>query len=149
MRYDLTPLLAFPFHSPSLVLHPRPPPSQEKCDRLVELILKYDERTRLAEYQFYRSDGAEEVERTAGLAALDLAALDARLRGGADVLHRACAVAAFAGTGSRRCHGHLLEQLQLKEGGGMVVVRTALEEFASLLGDGEQKEQLRRYSAAL
>ena len=94
------------------------------------------------------NDGDDDNGR-ADLAALDLAALDARLRGGADVLHRACAVAAFTGTGSRRCHGHLLEQLQLKEGGGMVVVRTALEEFASLLGDGEQKEQLRRYSAAL
>ena len=66
---------------------------------------------------------------------------DAKLRGGGDVLHRVCAIAAFAATGSRRCHEHILEQLETQNA-GMGVVKEALEEFANLLDEGRQKKQL-------
>jgi len=114
--------------------------SQEKCDRIVELCLKYDERSRLAEYQFYRSDEAEDLERS-GAVDMELAALHAKLRGGGDVLHRVCAIAAFAATGSRRCHEHILGQLETQNA-GMGIVKEALEEFANLLDEGRQKKQL-------
>ena len=120
---------------------------QEKCDRAVELCLKYDERARLAEYQYYRSDEAEELEQT-GAVDIELAALNAKLRGGGDVLHRVCAVASFASTGSKRCHEHILDQFETQNA-GMSVVKKALEEFAALLDDGLQKNQLSGYLAAL
>ena len=121
---------------------------QEKCDRVVELCLKYDERARLAEYQFYRSEGAEELEQTAGAVELELAALNAKLRGGGDIFHRVCALASFALTGSKRCHEHILEQLE-RQNAGMGVIKKALGEFAVLLDDGHQKKQLSGYLAAL
>lgn len=120
---------------------------QEKCDRVVELCLKYDERARLAEYQFYRSDEADELEQT-GAVEIELAALNAKLRGGGDILHRVCAIASFASTGSKRCHEHILEQLETQNA-GMAVIKKALEEFAVLLDDGNQKQQLSGYLAAL
>ena len=113
----------------------------------MELCLKYDERSRLAEYQFYRSDEAEELERS-GAVDMELAALHAKLRGGGDVLHRVCAIAAFAATGSRRCHEHILGQLETQNA-GMGIVKEALEEFANLLDEGRQKEQLSEYLAIL
>ena len=121
---------------------------QEKCDRVVELCLKYDERARLAEYQFHRSEEAEELEQTAGAVDLELAALNARLRGGGDILHRVCALSSFALTGSKRCHEHILEQLETQNA-GMGVIKKALGEFAVLLDDGHQKQQLSGYLAAL
>ena len=57
----------------------------EKCDRLVELCLKYDARARLAEYQFYRSDEAEEIEQEGGMD-IEVMALNAKLKGGGDIL---------------------------------------------------------------
>ena len=120
---------------------------QEKCDRLVELCIKYDERARLAEYQYYRSDEAEELEQS-GAVDMELAALNAKLKGGGDILHRVCAVAAFASVGSRRCHEHILEQLETLNS-GMGLIKSALEEFASLLDEGPQKKQLSGYLAAL
>lgn len=120
---------------------------QEKCDRVVELCLKYDERARLAEYQFYRSDEADELEQT-GAVEIELAALNAKLRGGGDILHRVCAIASFSSTGSKRCHGHILEQLETQNA-GMSAIKKALGEFAVLLDDGHQKQQLTGYLAAL
>jgi beta-catenin-like protein 1 len=111
------------------------------------LCLKYDERARLAEYQYYRSDEADELEQS-GDVDMELAALNAKLRGGGDFLHRICSVASFASTGSQRCHQHVLEQLETQNA-GMGVVKKALEEFAALLNKGRQKEQLRGYLEAL
>ena len=113
----------------------------------MELCLKYDERARLSEYQFYRSDEADELEQT-GAVEIELAALNAKLRGGGDILHRVCAIASFSSTGSKRCHEHILEQLETQNA-GMSVIKNALEEFAVLLDDGDQKKQLSGYLAAL
>ena len=135
---------------PSYILHSsiRFLVSQEKCDRIVELCLKYDERSRLAEYQFYRSDEAEELERS-GAVDMEIAALHAKLRaGGADVLHRLCAVAAFAAVGSRRCHEHILGQLETQNA-GMGVVKEGLSEFVNLVDKGRQQGQLEGYLTIL
>lgn len=86
-----------------------------KCDRLVELCLKYDQRMRLAEARYYRSEAAEEAERE-GLD-IDLAALHEKLKGGGDLFHCIGAICAFASVESRRCHEHILEQLKVKNSG--------------------------------
>ena len=88
----------------------------EKCDRTIELCLKYDEKARIAEYQYFRSDDAEEAERL-GID-VEFAALAAKLRGGGDVFHRSCAILSFAIVGSKRCRGHVMDQLKL-QGSGM------------------------------
>jgi len=115
----------------------------EKCDRLVELCLKYDEKSRTAEYNFYRTTEEDDLEDQEG-SAVELAALNAKLKGGGDLFHRVGAVAAFACVGSKRCHNHVLKQLTLQKS-GIGTVKAALEEFAKMLGTGNQKDQLDKY----
>ena len=113
----------------------------EKCDRLVELLLQYDQKARKAEYKFYRSDAED---RLLDSDEVELAALDAKLRGGGDLFHRLGAICAFCCVGSRKCHEHILDQLTLQNG-GIGVVKAAIEEFVSVLDDGDQKKQLEEY----
>lgn len=114
----------------------------EKCDRTIELCLKFDEKARIAEYQYFRSDEAEEAEQL-GID-VELAALNAKLRGGGDVFHRSCAILSFACVGSKRCHGHVMDQLKL-QGSGISVIKVGLIDFASLLSDAPQKSQIEHY----
>ena len=86
--------------------------NQEKCDRTIELCLKYDEKARIAEYQYFKSDEADDAEKF-GLD-LDVAALSAKLRGGGDVFHRLAAIISFVCIGSTRSHVHVREQLKLQ-----------------------------------
>lgn len=78
-----------------------------KCNRLVELLLKYDQKARIAEYKFYRSTDEED----------ELAALHAKLKGGGDLFHRLGAIAAFCCVGSKKCHRQILDQLTLQQSG--------------------------------
>ena len=110
----------------------------EKCDRLVELLLEYDQKTRTAEYKFYRSD----LEETLDQDDVELAALDAKLSGGGEFFHRLGAIAAFACVRSKTCHSHILTQLTLRKS-GIGVVKLAVEDFISVLEDGEQKRKLK------
>ena len=89
--------------------------SQEKCDRTIELCLKFDEKARIAEYQYFRSDEAEEAEQLG--VDIELASLDAKLRGGGGIFHRASAILSFACVGSTRCHSHVRDQLKLQGSG--------------------------------
>jgi beta-catenin-like protein 1 len=114
---------------------------EEKCDRLVELCLRYDEKARQAEFRFFKTDVEEALDNEE---MVQLAALEAKLAGGGEVLHRICAVAAFCCVGSKRCHERILSQLRLQQS-GIGLIRDALQEFASNLGDGTQKEQLEFY----
>lgn len=82
-----------------------------KCNRVVELLLKYDQKARTAEYKFYRNTDEEEGEE------LELAALNAKLKGGGDLFHRIGAIAAFCCVGSKKCHEQILEQLTLQQSG--------------------------------
>ena len=77
------------------------------------MLLHYDQKARTAEYKFYRSDVEEEMDS----AAVELAALDAKLKGGGDEFHRLGAIAAFVCAGSRKGHNHILEQLTLQQSG--------------------------------
>ena len=70
---------------------------------------------RRAEYKFFKSDKAEEVEEE-GLD-IDLAALDTKLKGGGELFYRVSAILAFAAMGPRRCHEHTLEQLKTQNSG--------------------------------
>lgn len=110
---------------------------------------------------------------------MELGALGARLRGGGDVFHRACAVLSFVCVGSRRCRAHAMDQLKLR-GSGMsrelgfvrstfvaiveprinscinfvfrifvAVIKTGLKEFSMLLGEGSQKSQIEHYIAEI
>lgn len=115
--------------------------NDEKCDRLVELLLVYDAKARAAEYRFYRSDVEERLEDEQ---AIQLAALDAKLAGGGDLWHRLAALAAFVCVGSRRGHERILAQLRLQQS-GIGLVREALQEFIENLDDGPQKQQLESY----
>jgi len=104
--------------------------------------MKYDEKARIAEYQYFRSDEAEEAEKMG--VDVELAALDAKLRGGGGVFHRSCAILSFACVGSKRCRGHVMDQLKL-QGSGISVIKVGLNEFATLLSDGSQKSQIEHY----
>mmetsp|Transcript_11425 Transcript_11425/g.16156 ORF Transcript_11425/g.16156 Transcript_11425/m.16156 type:complete len:437 (-) Transcript_11425:382-1692(-) len=118
----------------------------EKCTQVLELCLKYDAKMRHAEYKYYRSDEAEEAEHN-GID-VDLAALNVKLRDGGDLFHRLGAIAAFAALGSKRCHEHMLKELS-NRGSGIGVIKSAIEEFASVLDDGYQKSQLETYMKAI
>lgn len=77
--------------------------------------MKYDEKARVAEYQYYRSDEAEEAEELG--VDVEIAAMGAKLRGGGDLFHRSCAILSFAILGSRRCRGHVMDQLKMQGSG--------------------------------
>ncbi len=87
----------------------------EKCDRMIELCLKYDAKMRHAEYMYFKSDEAEEAE-ASGID-IDMAALNAKLEGGGEIFHRISSVIACAASGSKRCHEHLLHQLRTQNSG--------------------------------
>jgi len=118
----------------------------EKCDRMIELCLKYDTKMRQAEYRYFKSDEAEEAE--ANGIDVDMAALNARLEGGGELFHRMSSVIAFAASGSKRCHEYLLEQLRTQNS-GIGVIKAAIEEFVSILDEGEHREQLKTYLLAI
>jgi beta-catenin-like protein 1 len=116
----------------------------DKCDRLVELCLAYDRKARQAEFDFYR-DVEESMSSEGDPSLAGVAALAARLEGGGDVLHHACAIAAFCCVESRRCHERILSQLRL-QGSGITLIRDALLEFVANLDDGRpQKAQIASY----
>lgn len=48
---------------------------------------------------------------------VELGALGAKLRSGGDVFHRSCAILSFACVGSKRCRGHVMDQLKLQGSG--------------------------------
>ena len=119
----------------------------EKCDRLVELCLKYDAKMRQAEYDYYKSDEAEEAEES-GID-VDIAAMNAKLKGGGDLFHRVSALIGFVALTSKRCHEQILEQLKIQNN-GIGVVKAALNEFASLFGEESgQYQQLMAYLSAI
>jgi beta-catenin-like protein 1 len=110
----------------------------DKLDRLVELLLSYDERARKAEFKFYRYNDGDDDEDDA------LGALSAKLAGGGDLFHRIGAICAFVSVNSKRSHSHLMQQLTLQKS-GIGLVKTAVQEFVSVLADEEQKTQLHQY----
>jgi beta-catenin-like protein 1 len=127
----------------------------EKCKRIVDLCLVYDQKARAAEYKFYRSDLEETLQGLVGAKEDNngkdeetpvqlAAALNAKLKGGGDLFHRLGAICAFCCTGSRTCHELVLSHLHAKES-GIGLIREALQEFISILGDDEQKVQLSNY----
>ena len=125
--------------------------NNDKVNRLVELLLVYDHRSRQAEYRFYRSDAEEALLASAATdkdvdkdAVIPLAALNAKLAAGGDVLHRLAAIAAFCCAGSGKCHRQILAQLHARES-GIGLIREVLEEFVSILDVSEQKQQLQAY----
>lgn len=123
----------------------------EKVNRLVDLLLAYDQRARLAEYKFFRSDVEETLlldqndSNESKESMIQFAALDSKLAAGGDIWHRLAVIAAFVCTGSKQCHRQVLERLHAKES-GIGLVREALEEFVSVLDEtSDQKEQLQNY----
>ena len=115
---------------------------KDKCERLVELLLQYDEQARKAEYNFYKSDVEESLSSDQEV---QLAALEAKLQGGGDLFHRLGAVAACIAVHSKACHEQMLRKLkQFQSGMGLVTV--ALEEFMQVLDDESgQKTKLQSY----
>jgi beta-catenin-like protein 1 len=108
------------------------------CDRLVELLLEYDERARKAEYQFFRSD----IEDAITGDQVTLAAFDAKLSGGGDIYYRLAAVTAFICANSKRCHEQVLLQLKMQQS-GVSLIKDALNEFSeSLSSSGRQKRHI-------
>jgi beta-catenin-like protein 1 len=85
-----------------------------KCNRLVELLLKYDAKARMAEYKFYRSASNEDDDDDDDD---ELAALAFKLKGGGDLFHRLGAVCAFCCVGSKKCHTRIRDQLVLQKSG--------------------------------
>ena len=102
--------------------------SVHRSDPLAQQLNKYDEKARISEDQFFRSDEAEDVEQL-GLD-VDVVTLSAKLRGGGDVFHRLCAILSFACVGSARSHGHVREQLKLQ--GSSIRGEFTLSTFAML-----------------
>lgn len=110
------------------------------------MLLFYDEKSRKAEYQFYRSDVEEAVENEE---TIQLAAVEAKLKGGGDLFHRLGALAAYLAAHSKRCHERILEQLKMQQS-GISLVKMAVEDFLTLLEDGSSyREQLKLYLAKI
>ena len=102
---------------------------------------------RQAEYDYYKSDEAEEAEES-GID-IDIAAMNAKLKGGGDLFHRVSALIGFVALTSKRCHEQILEQLKMQNN-GIGVIKAALNEFASLIGDESgQYQQLMTYLSAI
>jgi beta-catenin-like protein 1 len=118
----------------------------EKCDRAVELCLKYDLKMRQAEFNYYKSDEAEEAEMNG--VDVDLAALNSKLQGGGDVFHRLSAIIAFISVNSKRCHRHILEQLHTQNS-GIGIIKTGLDEFVGILHNGHHRDELVQFSSQL
>lgn len=114
-----------------------------KCDRIVELLLFYDQQARTAEFNFYRFDTLEE-EAMPDEEAVNWAALEAKLAGGGDLFHRLGAMAAFLCVHSKVCHQTILAKLRQQQS-GMGLITVALQEFISVLGPSDQKEKLKSY----
>jgi len=119
---------------------------KDKSDRLVELLLAYDQKARMAEFKFWKSDVEDELSNAEE--AVQLAALEAKLRGGGDIFYRLGALAGFCCVGSKRCHEQILAQLALQKS-GVAVIKAALEEFIAVLGTGPQAEQMQNYYDAI
>jgi beta-catenin-like protein 1 len=118
----------------------------EKCDRVVELCLKYDIKMRQAEYNYYKSDEAEDAEMNG--VDVDLAALNAKLQGGGDLFHRLSSIIAFIAVNSKRCHRYILEQLHIQNS-GIGIIKTGIDEFVGILHDGNHRDQLVKFSSEL
>lgn len=116
-----------------------------KLERLVHLLVTYDDKARTAEYKFYRDVDEDDLDDQA----VRLAALEAKLAAGGDLFHRLGAIAAFFCTQSKQCHAAVLQQLQSKKV-GMGLVRAAVQEFVNILEEGSsQRQQLEGYLEAL
>ena len=70
---------------------------------------------RISETKYLQSSRADIAEEE-GLD-IELAAFHAKLAGGGDLCHRIGAILAFACTESKRCHTHILGQLQVNNSG--------------------------------
>lgn len=118
--------------------------NEKITQRLVDLLLDYDQRVRIAEYNFFKSDLAEEEVDDNHLDEdmVQLAALEAKFAAGGDTLHRLAAIAAFCGAASKSIHASILASLQAKES-GVSLIREALLEFLSVLDEASSfKAQL-------
>ena len=119
----------------------------EKCDRLTELCLKYDVKMRKAEYDYFKSDEAEEAEEN-GID-VDFVAMNVKLKAGGDLFHRLAAIIGFAAIQSKRSHEHILEQLRIQNS-GIATIKSAISEFANMVNSGgEQQKQLLNYLSAI
>jgi len=115
----------------------------EKCSRTVDLCLQYDEKMRRAEYRYYKSDVAEEVEcyKSEMATNIDMTALHFKLKGGGDLFYRLGAIAGFVSMCSRRCHDHIINHLKTQNS-GIGVIKSAINDFLSILDDGDERSML-------
>jgi len=112
----------------------------ECCKYLVNLCLKYDEKARLAEYDFYREvedDDMDEEEATLG-------ALEAKLSAGGDQLHKVVTIAAFCCIGSKKCHEHILNSLEESKA-SVTLISKNLAEFISVLDESHHRDMLKQW----
>ena len=113
------------------------------CDRLVELLLEYDEQARKAEYNFYRSEIEENIDQEDQVT---LAAFEAKLSGGGYISRYLAAITAYICANSKRCHERVLENLKMHKS-GMGLIKDTLKEFSSsLINDGRQKQHIEKIS---
>jgi len=113
----------------------------DKCERLVELLLRYDEKARMAEYKYYRYKEDDDDDDND---APSLEALEAKLAGGGDMFHRLGSIAAFLCVHSKQCHQTILSKLH-QQSSGLGLVTDAVKEFLSVLDDANQASTLRQY----
>jgi beta-catenin-like protein 1 len=109
----------------------------KNCDRLVELLLEFDEKARKAEYKVFRSD----IDESIGEEQVALTAFDAKLKAGGDMCHRLAAIAAYVCAHSKRCHGRIISQLKLQQA-GVSLLKESLTEFGSSLRPGKQQDHI-------
>ena len=86
-----------------------------KCDRLLELFIKYDKKMRTTELKYFRSEQAD-LDESEGVD-VDLAAWNAKMQGGGDLFFKAGAILSYVMVGSKECCKHISSQLKLKGSG--------------------------------
>ncbi len=143
-----------------------------RCDKLIELFYKYEQKVRVAEYKFYKSDFEETIvitdDENEKEQIIQMALVDAKLNAGGDIYHRLAAIIAFCCAGSTNCHMYIYNQFQTSTtattnggtttssgsgnkssgtGTGMTLLYDAITEFITLIPDENitQKQQLESY----
>ncbi|GMH57591.1 hypothetical protein TrRE_jg7305 [Triparma retinervis] len=111
----------------------------ERCERVVEIMIREDERMREAEVKYLRSEEADEDEEL-GLD-VEARAVGVKMEKGGATYFQASAIAGWICQNSKTGFGAVKEALSVR-GSGMTLVKEGVKEWADMMEEGEEKTRL-------